>query len=132
MDLNLLLVVDKSKNIIAWDGVATLHKLVLLNVVFIDIDRLFAVELVGHHKEIHFLFLVLLLGFAGTEERHILAPAASARFLFAIDGIYVFLTEDNGLLTQCQIKLLALVYVMEGSQLVYHCHGVGNGIIAEE
>ena len=50
MYLNLILVVDIAKCIVARDGVTAAHELVLLEVLLADVNGFLAVELVGHHK----------------------------------------------------------------------------------
>ena len=48
MYLNLLLAVDESQNVVAGDGMAAVHELILVDVLVGDEDRFLAVELFRH------------------------------------------------------------------------------------
>ena len=74
MDFYLVLAVDESKNVVARNGVTAVLKLVLLDVVVGNIDRLLAVELLRNHKQLCLVFSSFLL-LASVEEGNEFAPA---------------------------------------------------------
>ena len=59
MYLNLLLAVNESQDVIAWDGMAAVHELILVDVLVGDEDRFLAVELF-RHGEVFPLFCLCL------------------------------------------------------------------------
>ena len=76
VDLYLVLLIDIAQCIVAWDGVAAIGELILVDVLLRDIDRLFAVECFWYDEEIllgHVFFLLLANeGYVFTPARHIL------------------------------------------------------------
>ena len=93
MNLHLVLIVDKTKDIVAGDGVTTSRELKLTDVLLIDIDGLLAVEVLGYDKEFGLFFLLRLFLRRRFDKRHILSPAATCIVLLvlALHLVQVFL-----------------------------------------
>ena len=78
VDLYLVLVVDIAQGIIARNGMTTIGELILIDVLFTDIDRFLAIKLLRHNEKLLFglLFFLFL-----SDEGHVLEPAAALRNL---------------------------------------------------
>ena len=119
MDLYLFLAGDITQGVVARDRVTTAGEDIGVDILLCDVDRLFAVELVGDHHEVVALALLLfLLRVAAADEGYELAPARLATAVLAVELVDIFLAQHDGLLTQCLEEVLALVYLVELRQLV--------------
>lgn len=100
VNLNALFVVDKTKDVISGDGVAAMAELILTDVVVVDEDGFFAVEFLRNHKEL--LCGILFLRFVLSQERNQPPPSfLPLIIILALQFIKVFLSKQDGLLTQC-------------------------------
>ena len=90
VNLYLVLVVDIAQNVVTRYRVATMLELILTDVLFTDVDRLFAVELLGYDEQL-LLFAGSSLFLASSQEWHQLAPAYLAVAVFAVQFVQVFL-----------------------------------------
>ena len=116
VDLYLVLVVDIAQGIITRNRVTAAGELILVDVLLADIDGLLAIELLRHDEEILFglLFLLLL-----SDEGHVLEPAAALRTLvLAAEFVEILVAQDDDLLAEGLIELIALAVGVELCQTV--------------
>ena len=121
MYLNLIFVVDIAQRIVARDGVTAAHELVLLEVLLADVNRLFAIELVGHHKQL--LLVRLLLFLLAANEWHELTPTRTAVFflVLAVQLVDILLAQQYYLLAQSLEELGALAVLVVIGQFIGEC-----------
>ena len=131
--LNLFLVVDESKHIVAGNWVAAVHELVLSDIIVGDEYWLFAVKPVRDSDKLRgFLSLVLLL--LGTfEEWNIFSPSASSVLLcLSVKFVDVFFSEYNRLFCYCLEEIVTPFYIVEGGELVGSIGCIFDVVIFEE
>ena len=68
----LILIIDIAQSVITRNRVTTPHELILINILFVDKDRLLAVEFLWYHKQ---FLLVVVFFFLLTHKRHVLTPS---------------------------------------------------------
>ena len=115
MDLYAVLTVDKSQRIITGNGMTAGGEDKLRDVVLCDIDRLLAVEVLGHDEIV--LTLNKLSGSLGlffSDEGDIAAPAFSfIGILLTVKLVDILLAQDDVLLTDGHEQVLRFPDVME-------------------
>ena len=99
VNLNALLGVDETKDVVTRDGVATATETILTDVGVVDVDGFLAIELLGNDEVVG--LLVGLLRLALAQERHQSEPSRNTvGGVLAMQFVEVFLTQQNGLVAQ--------------------------------
>ena len=99
VNLNALLGVDETKDVVTRDGVATATETILTDVGVVDVDGFLAIELLGNDEVVG--LLVGLLRLALAQERHQSAPSRNTvGGVLAMQFVDVFLAQQNGLVAQ--------------------------------
>ena len=131
--LNLILVVDIAQGIVARNGVTAAHELILLDVLFRDVDGLFAIELVGHHKQL-LLGCLLFFLLVAANKRDVLSPTLVAVVLlvFAIQLVDILLAQQYNLLAKGLEELGASAVFMEIGQFVGQCRSGFKAVLLQE
>ena len=99
VNLNALLGVDETKDVVTRDGVATATETILTDVGVVDVDGFLAIELLGNDEVVG--LLVGLLRLALAQERHQSEPSRNTvGGVLAMQFVEVFLAQQNGLVAQ--------------------------------
>ena len=97
MNLNLVLIVDVSQDVITGNGVTAVLEFVLANILLADVYGLLAIEFLRHDKQTLLSFRVLFLLLPTSQEWYQLSPATlAAGVILAIQLVQVFLAQQNG------------------------------------
>ena len=131
--LNLILIVDVAQGIVARNGVTAAHELILFDVLFRDVNGLFAVELVGHHKQL-LLGRLLLFLLVAANKRDVLAPTLVAVVLLVltVQFVDILLAKQHNLLAQSLEELGASTVFVELGQLVGQCRCGLKAVLLQE
>ena len=124
MNLDAVLVVDISHDVIARDGMATVWEDKLVDVLLCDDERFLLVEILAHDEELLWLgsaFYLLLFLVLSTEEWDVVTPTAGLFLLLvlALQFVDVFLAQDDGMVAESQEEVVVLLDVVEVAELIY-------------
>lgn len=110
---------------------AAVAELVLTDVVVVDEDGFLAVEFLRNHKEL--LCGILFLRFVLSQERNQPSPSfLPLIIILALQFIKVFLSKQDGLLTQRLEEILPVLLLVEYGQLVCDGSSILNIILFKE
>ena len=138
MNLDMVLAVDVSKHVVAWNRMTARLEDKLMNILISDIDRLFLVKILRQHHivcrgiGIVFRLLPLLLF---SEERHITEPTLRGFLLFLSltqQLMQVLISEDNVFLSKSLQQLLMFINLVQRTELVEHRECKFKGVALQE
>ena len=136
MYLNLFLAVDESQYVVARDRMTTIHKLILVDIVVGDVDWFLAVEFIRDGKQLFSLSLLQhgSVLFLVAEERYEFSPSLRGSFLLITDMYFVdvLVREQYSLVANSLEEVLALIDVVERSNLVGYLYSVVNAMSRKE
>ena len=119
MNLNAILAVDESQDVVTGYRMTTAGEDIHANGLFRDNARLLLVKVLTNDQELWRIVFLFLLSFV--QERHKLAPTRrTAFFLLAMKNIKVFVAEDNGALAQSLKEVLMFGNIVEVRKFVYN------------